>query len=100
MWILSTSFRAAPELPDSTSPSNSLFLAAESSLKWNTKPLASLYWYRLWKRGHWTTRLFSQMSADLMGDLIVAQWIYSLLASRASHSLSRANGAARKTSAI
>ena len=76
---------SAPEPADSTSDSEWLFRAAESSLTWNGKPSLSRYWKQRWRTASWTRRLFGAISPPSTASPGVESWIASLRESRASH---------------
>lgn len=86
MWILpvSTSWRSAPAVEDSTSASSSRFqmLASSAGLNGTLSPAVS--WYKRWKRTPWLRRLYGRICEPSTADSGVALWISSLLATRVS----------------
>ena len=97
MWILVP--RVSPSAPaseDWTSPPKWSLELAES-VTWRGKQRASSSWLRAWKKGGWIRRLFTRMPEPSMADRGVAEWISSLPATRASHSVSLAKDLQKPT---
>lgn len=103
MWLyvpnISTSSPSAQVDSASISASSWQFQALEQSAWSRGKPSRSRNWYQQWKRAIWLQRLFGAMPEPSMAEHGVAQLTDSLVASRASLTVSPDANKARTTNA-
>lgn len=103
MWLyvpsISTSSPSAQVDSASISASSWQFQALEQSAWSRGKPSRSRNWYQQWKRAIWLQRLFGAMPEPSMAEHGVAQLTASLVASRASLTVSPAGSKGRTTNA-
>jgi len=97
MWlhIPSTSCRCAVAQPASTSASDWRFRLLAQSAGWNGKCIPPRFWFGVWNRERWMTRLCGRICEPSMADRGAASWIASLRAIRASRFQPRVSDLAR-----
>ncbi len=103
MWLyvptISTSSQSAPVDSALISASNWQFQALEQSAWSRGKPSRSRNWYQQWKRAIWLQRLFGAMPEPSMAEHGVERLTASLVASRASLTVSPDASKGRTTNA-